>query len=238
MTKQEETTLPVTLSIDIGGQGIKSMAIIGDSETRGERQRIKTPRPATPSAILEALEKVVESNGPFDRITIGFPGVVTSGVVRTAPNLDGDWLNVPLQEQLADYAKLPTRLVNDADMQGCAAISGVGVEMVLTLGTGMGSALFVNGQLVPNLEFGHHPFEKEQTYEERLGQEALDTAGVKSWNHRLERAIKLLRKIFNFRHLYIGGGNARCVEFELPSDVTIVKNSIAFIGGARLWNYV
>ena len=238
MSNQEQKTMPVTLSIDIGGQGIKSLAIVGETEARGERQRIKTPRPASPPAILEALQTVIEASRPFDRITIGFPGVVTNGVVRTAPNLDGDWRDIPLQEKLAEFAKVPTRLVNDADMQGCAAISGVGVEMVLTLGTGMGSALFVNGRLVPNLEFGHHPFEKDQTYEERLGQEALDSAGVKSWNHRLERAIKLLRKIFNFRHLYLGGGNARCIEFDLPSDVTVVKNSIAFVGGARLWNYV
>jgi polyphosphate glucokinase len=170
-------------------------------------------------------------------MSVGFPGVVVNGVVMTAPNLDGRWKDTGLQERLFRIVGRPVRVINDADMQGYGAIDGVGVEMVITLGTGFGAALYLDGKLLPNLELGHHPFEKNQTYEERLGQAALDQLGEPHWNRRLVRATRMLRKIFNFRKLYIGGGNSRVIHARLPDDVAIVRNAVAFLGGARMWEF-
>ncbi len=229
-------TTPITLSIDVGGSGIKGRAFRGTDEPRTDRLRIKTPRPAKPAEVLEVIRQLVERQRPYDRISIGFPGVVCDGVIKTAPNLDGKWNNVKLQKQVEKLSGKPVRVINDADMQGFGAIVGEGVEMVLTLGTGMGSALFVDGRSIPNLEFGHHPFEKGMTYEQRLGQAALDKIGKARWNRRVRRATNLLRQIFNFRKLYIGGGNARAIKGKLSDDIVIVKNAIAFVGGVKLWN--
>lgn len=115
------------------------------------------------------------------------------------------------------------------------AIQGHGVELVVTLGTGFGSALFLEGRLVPNLELGHHPFEKKRTYEESLGQAALDKVGKKRWNRRLERAIARLQALFHFNTLYIGGGNAKKIRFDLPDNVSTVPNITGILGGIRLW---
>jgi len=233
---RNNSSTPVTLSIDVGGSGIKGRAFRGPDSPVTERLRIKTPRPAKPAAVLEVIGKLLERQRPYDRVSIGFPGVVIDGIVKTAPNLDGNWSNINLAKQASKLAGKPVRVINDADMQGFGAIQGNGVEMVLTLGTGMGSALYVDGRPIPNLEFGHHPFEKGMTYEERLGQAALTKAGKATWNRRVARAIKLLQRIFNFRKLYIGGGNARVIKLDLPDNVVIVKNAIAFEGGVKLWD--
>ncbi|MBI5531478.1 MAG: ROK family protein [Deltaproteobacteria bacterium] len=235
MTKTTRAKNPLTLTVDIGGQGIKGMPILGTDTPTAPRFRIKTPRPATADPVIHTISAVFDHFRPFDRVTVGFPGVVNHGVVATAPNLDGRWKGVHLEERLGAIAGVPLRVINDADMQGFGAIEGKGVEMVITLGTGVGAALFLDGKLLPNLELGHHPFEKNETYEERLGQKALDQLGVRHWNRRIDRATKLLRKIFNFRKLYLGGGNSRCIDTKLPSDVVIVRNAVAFLGGARFW---
>lgn len=226
---------PITLTVDIGGQGIKGRPFRTPSDPAADRLRVKTPRPATPKPLVEALVGLIEKLRPFDRVTVGFPGVVAQGVVQTAPNLDGRWKGVPLQCILAERVGVPVRIINDADMQGFGAIAGQGVEMMVTFGTGMGAALFVDGRLLPNLELGHHPFEKGKTYEERLGQAALDGAGRAQWNRRVVRAVALLHRIFNYDTLYIGGGNARCIKAKLPDNVVIVKNEIALTGGVKLW---
>ena len=130
----------------------------------------------------------------------------------------------------------PVKVANDADIQGLGAISGEGVEMVITLGTGFGTALFVNGQLVPNLEFGHQRFRKGETYEEQLGRAALKKVGSKTWNHRLIKAIEALAHGFNFDRLYLGGGEVKHVKEKLPEYVIVVPNVLGLIGGIKLWN--
>ncbi len=231
-----QSTIPITLTIDVGGQGIKGRTFRLPQEPVADRIRIKTPRPAHPRAVLDAIVSLAERLRPFDRASVGFPGVVKNGVVRTAPNLDGPWDDVPIQDQLAQRLGVPVRTINDADMQGYGAISGQGSEMMVTFGTGMGAALFIDGRLFPNLELGHHPFEKGRTYEQRLGQAALDAIGKARWNKRLVRAIDLMQRIYNFDTLYIGGGNARCIKVQLPAHVVVVKNEIALTGGVKLWN--
>lgn len=224
-----------TLAIDIGGSGVKVLVLNETGVPLTERARLDTPQPATPPAILDVIQTLVVTQGTFDRVSVGFPGVVRRGVVYTAANLHETWLGFNLGSALTTALNKPVRVINDADMQGLGAVAGNGVELVVTLGTGFGSGLFLEGQLVPNLELGHHAFRKTETYEEQLGRAALEAIGKKRWNRRLSKAIVSLENLFNYDMLYIGGGNTDRIEIELPPNVKIVPNISGLLGGIALW---
>ncbi|KST69015.1 ROK family protein [Mastigocoleus testarum] len=224
-----------TLTVDIGGSGIKVIVLDVKGMPLTQRIRLDTPRPATPEPIINTIVRLASSQGNFQRVSVGFPGVIRYGVVETAVNLHPEWLGFNLEATLSNKLQKPVRVINDADMQGLSAISGKGVELVLTLGTGFGSALFVNGKLIPNLELGHHKFRKGETYEEQLGRVALKKIGQKKWNRRLKKAIKLLQNVFNYDYLYIGGGEARKVQIDLAPNVKIIPNVYGLLGGIALW---
>ena len=154
-----------TLCIDIGGTGLKTMIVSASGKPLSERVRIVTPRPATPRAICAALLQVMPDRTRFDRVSVGFPGVVVDGVTRTAPNLHPAWKGFELATWVLQSTGRPTRVLNDAGVQGHGVVQGLGTEICVTLGTGFGFSLFVNGHYVPNVEFGHHPFRKGRTYE-------------------------------------------------------------------------
>lgn len=224
-----------TLAVDIGGSGIKVIVLDETGEPTTKRSRVETPDPAKPDPILKEIVSLAAEQGEFDRISVGFPGVVMDGAIKTAVNLDSDWIGLNLAIMLSERLGKPVRVANDADLQGLGTIEGKGVELVVTLGTGFGSALFVEGKLVPNLEMGHHPFRKKDTYEEQLGRAALDDVGKKKWNKRLEKAIATLQHLFNCDCIYLGGGNTKKIEFELPTNVKIVPNVNGLLGGIALW---
>mgnify|MGYP000066584346 CR=1 FL=1 len=226
-----------TLAIDIGGTGLKAAILDVRGGMLSERVRVLTPRPATPEAVIGALPPLVEPLRPFNRASVGFPGVVVEDTVRDAPNLDGDWSGVALGTELSRLFGVAVHVANDADIQGYGVVEGRGVELVVTLGTGVGSALFLDGRLVPNLELGHHRFRKGQTYEEQLGDPARRRAGNQKWSRRLAKAIRHLRGCFNFRALYIGGGNSKHVCLELPDDVRLARNVRGITGGIALWEH-
>jgi polyphosphate glucokinase len=224
-----------TLAVDIGGSGIKALILGEDGKPLTKRSRTKTPKSATPEAVLEIIVKLAEKQGDFDRVSVGFPGVVRNGVTETAYNLDSAWRGFHLADALVERLGKPSRVANDADVQGLGVVSGQGVELVITLGTGLGSALFLNGRLVPNLEVAHHPFRKGKTYEDELGQPALKKTGKKKWNRTLRRAIRELEKLFNYDCLYIGGGNTKKININLPASVKVVPNIAGLLGGIALW---
>jgi len=227
---------PRTLSIDIGGTGLKMLVLDARGRPVNERSRVETPRPATPAAVLRGLRTLIRAQPRFDRVSAGFPGVVRRGVVETAPNLAPSWHGHDLAASLQRVAGKPARVCNDADVQGLGDVSGKGVEMVLTLGTGLGSALFVDGRLVPNLELGHHPFRKGKTYEDHVGRAALEKVGKRRWRKRVAEAIAQLEPIFNFDVLYLGGGNAKHLKAdELPKNVHMCSNEAGILGGIKLW---
>ncbi len=228
-------TQPVTLAIDIGGSGIKGILLSPTGQPMGDRLRIATPQPSTPQAILTGISELVIGLGKFDRVSVGFPGVIQRGRIKTAPNLDSSWPGTYLVKDLERQLKKPVRAANDADVQGFGAIKGKGVELVITLGTGFGTALFINGALVPNLEIAHHPFRKGKTYEDELGAAALKKVGKKKWNQRLTKAIETLDRVINYDRLYLGGGNAKKVTIDLPPNVTTVSNVAGLLGGIALW---
>ena len=227
---------PVTLSIDIGGTGIKAMLLDARGKSVSDRVREKTPRPATPARVVRVAATVASQLPGYDRVSIGFPGVLVNGVVRTAANLDPRWIGLRPATLLRQALRKPLRILNDADMQGLGIVEGRGVELVVTLGTGIGSALFLDGRLIPNLELGHHPFRRGQTYEQQLGDRPLKRVGRRRWNRRIRKAVDQLLQTFNCRRLYLGGGNARLVTARLPRAVRITSNVAGLLGGIRLWN--
>ncbi len=226
---------PRTLAVDIGGTGLKTIVLDASGKPLTERLRIDTPRPATPKAVLAAIVGLARQQGAFDRVSVGFPGVVRRGVTETAWNLDPRWVGTDLRSALEKALRKPVRSANDADVQGLGVIRGRGVELVITLGTGFGSALFVDGRLVPNVQLAHHAAWGKKTYEEELGAKALEKAGKKKWNRRLGKAIASLDALFNYDRLYIGGGNAKKVERDLPPSVRLVSNLAGLTGGMGLW---
>lgn len=228
---------PVTLAVDIGGTGLKVMALDAHGHPLSDRLRTPTPDPATPAQVLEALETLREKLPVCDRVSVGFPGVVKHGKTLTAVNLHPDWDGYPLQAKLEKRWKLPVHLANDAAVQGYGAIRGKGVEMVITLGTGLGSALFADGHLCAGLELGHHPWRKGKTYEDYLGKKGLKKHGTKKWNKLLAEAIEQTSHTFNWDHLYIGGGNAKNINFALPENVSTISNEDGLFGGVALWRY-
>ncbi|NWF60701.1 MAG: ROK family protein [Fischerella sp.] len=224
-----------TLSVDIGGSGVKAIVLDITGNPLTQRSRLETPQPPKPEVVINAIKTLASTQGEFDRVSVGFPGVVRNGVTETAVNLDPGWIGFDLATVLSNRLSKPVRVINDADMQGLGAIQGLGVELVITLGTGFGSALFVDGKLVPNLEMGHHPFRKGETYEEQLGRAALERVGDNKWNRRLLKAIATLQRLFNYDSLYIGGGEATRIKSQLPTNVKIIPNITGLLGGIALW---
>ncbi len=226
-----------TLCIDIGGTGIKAIVVDAAGAALTERARLETPKPAVPEAVLAVIDELIRSQGDFDRVSLGFPGVVMDGITKTAPNLDDSWAGFAITEHLQRKTSKPVRVANDAGIQGLGVIEGRGLEMVITLGTGLGCGLYIDGRYVPNLELAHHPMKKNQTYEDRVGNAARKKIGNKKWNRRVREVIAQLEPIFNYRRLYIGGGNAKHLDRDgLPESVTIVDNTAGLFGGIKLWS--
>jgi polyphosphate glucokinase len=227
---------PRTLAIDVGGTHLKA-GILDDVGTMiSGPERVDTPHPSGPADIVAVLTELVRPLGRFDRISVGFPGVVRDGRVLTAPNLGSTvWHSYPLANDLAQRLGKPTRILNDATVQGLGVIEGVGVECVITLGTGFGFALFQDGLLAPHLEMSQHPVAKDKNYDQYIGNAAFHKVGRAKWNKRLEKVLGYLDAVTTYDTLLIGGGNAQAIDFDLPQNVRIVPNAAGITGGVRLW---
>ncbi len=242
-------TEPITLAIDIGGTGLKASALDAKGNMLTERLRVPTPYPLPPTRLIEQLQQLVQPVKAYDRVSVGFPGMVRAGTVLTAPHLvlaNGPgseidpkmvkaWSHFDLATALAKALGKPTRVVNDADLQGLDAASGKGLEVVVTLGTGFGTAVLHDGQLAPHMELSQHPFRRGENYDEQLGDVTLKSIGAKAWSKRVHKAIAALDAVFIFDHLYIGGGNAAKVRGDLGPNVTIINQNAGLLGGIRLW---
>ena len=224
----------LTLTIDIGGTGIKAFVLNSAGKPIDDRLRIPTPKKATPENVIEVIEKLAKESPGASRVSVGFPGVVKDGVVYTAPNLGKGWSGFDLAGALQKRLKHPVRVANDADVQGLGSVSGKGIELVMTLGTGVGSVIFVDGHRI-HLEVGHHPFHKGKTYEDELGVRALEKKGKKKWNRMLAEALDDAQRMFNYDRLYLGGGNTKYIKIKLPPNVTTVSNLNGLLGGIKLW---
>jgi polyphosphate glucokinase len=240
---------PLTLAFDIGGTGLKAAVLDVSGSLVGERLRVDTTYPLPPDKMVAELVALASSLSGYERVSAGFPGYVRAGKVLSAPHfvtksgpetkvlpeLVKAWDRFDLAGALDTALGKPTRLANDADMQGSAVVTGKGVELVITLGTGVGTALFENGVLTPHLELAHHPLWRDETYNEYIGDAVRKKIGGRRWNKRVDKTIDTLRALLFFDRLWIGGGNSAKVTLDLPEDVALVDNSAGLRGGIALW---
>ena len=226
------------LTVDIGGTGVKASVIDRNGTMIADKVRVNTPHPSPPGVLVETIATLVKPLPQFDRIAIGFPGAVRGNVILTAPHLGEEiWHGVNFAALISQrLGGVPTKIVNDAEMQGLAVIKGRGLEFILTLGTGCGTGIFYDGQLAPHLELSTHPIHKKYTYDTYVGNEVLLKIGKKRWNKRVQRVIDALQALTHYDHLYIGGGNSKHVSIDLPNTITLVSNEAGIDGGAALWS--
>jgi polyphosphate glucokinase len=204
------------MGVDVGGSGIKGALVdIEKGELNTKRTRFKTPKPAEPKAVISKIKKLVQKfdyNGPLG---VGFPAVVQDGIVLSAANVDDRWINYPGRKEIAKETRCQVTLLNDADAAGYAEMrfgagrNRRGVVMIITLGTGIGSALFVNGRLVPNTELGHlylpgHSSDAEEYASDRI--RSAEDLKWKEWAERLDQYLHHLERLFSPNLFILGGG--------------------------------
>ena len=239
-----------TLGIDCGGSGIKGSVVDEQGNLLADRLRIKTPYPLPPKRFIEVLLEIASQMPDFDRVTVGIPGMIRRGVVivtphypnlhgpytQKDPDLDAAWRHWDATAALENSFGKPVRVLNDAEVQGAAVIARQGLEVVFTLGTGLGCAVYDNGRLAPHLEMSHAPVRKGNTYDTWMGKRQLKKLGPQKWSRRILATVNGLRPVFQWDHLYVGGGNAAKLTEFLGDDVTIVPNVAGILGGVRVWN--
>lgn len=247
----DSTTRPHTLAVDCGGTGMKAIVFDAAGNDLCERVRIRTPYPCPPRVLTEAVRNLAQRTGPpFDRVSVGFPGMVRNGVVLATPHyvtesgpftprrddLVAAWSRYDIRHQLEETLGKPTRVLNDAEIAGLAAIRGIGFEAMFTLGTGFGCALFEDGRVLPKVELSQAPFRKGETFDEQLGHHARRALGKSRWTSRVRLAVDALRPVLWWDHLYVGGGGAEHLAEPLGDDITIVSNTAGLRGGYVLWD--
>lgn len=239
-----------TLSIDIGGTGLKAALLDPDGNMIGDPVKIDTPYPCPPERLITSLLELASKLGACDRVAVGFPGLIRAGVVKEVPALSRAtwggpqdpelcraWAGFPLTATLEKEFGHPTRVANDADLHGLAAIHGDGFEFVMTLGTGCGTAVFWQGQLLPHMELSHGPFRQGQTFDVHLGDAVRREIGNHRWRTRVRKAIAAFDDMLLFDHLYVSGGNGRHLKDEdLGEKGTRVPNVAGLLGGKLLWD--
>jgi len=241
---------PCTLAIDVGGTGLKASVLDAGGAMVADRVRVATKYPMPPSRLVDGLVALAAPLPDYDRVSAGFPGMVRAGHVLSAPafvterglgsdvvdDLVRQWSGFDLAGALVSRLGKPAKVANDADVQGAAVVEGQGLELVITLGTGVGTAMFYDGRLMPHMEFAHYPFRKGETYNQQLGEATRKQVGHERWNRRVHKALDAFRALMYFDHCYIGGGNSRRVTGDLAPDVSVVDNSAGILGGIRLWD--
>jgi polyphosphate glucokinase len=247
---EEKPTAPTTLAIDIGGTGLKASVLDAEGRKVVDRVRTKTPYPCPPRVLIRTLDRLTYQLPGWDRVSVGFPGFVRAGRVLTAPNLSTKrgpgtpmsrklveaWAGFPLAAELEGRLGKPTRLVNDADMHGLAVISGEGLELVLTLGTGLGTAVFLDGMPTPHLELALMPFHGSGTFQDQLGDRTRRRIGNRRWSKRVLEAVEMFDALLHIDQLYVGGGNARKLTVDLGHRVELIDNAAGILGGIKLWD--
>ena len=240
---------PRTLAIDVGGTGLKAVVLDPAGEMISERLRVETPYPCPPPVLLDELDKLAKAQPEYDRVSVGFPGAIRRGRVREVPafsrrgpglNPDPDlvaaWNGFELEDALQERFGRPTRVANDADVQGCAVATGKGMELVITLGTGVGSAVFFDGMLLPHMELSHGRFAEGLSIEVACGDHHREKIGNKAWRKLVMNALDTFEAMVLPDHIHIGGGNAKRLDPDkLGPNRSVVPNISGLLGGIKLW---
>jgi polyphosphate glucokinase len=239
-----------TLAIDVGGTGLKASVLDPSGKMEVDRVRVDTAYPCPPDKLVDSLVELVKPLPAYNRVSVGFPGMVRDGLVlsaphfvtvsgpgsATVPDLVEAWNCFDLAGALEARLHKPTKVVNDADLQGAAVVTGKGLELVVTLGTGVGTALFFHGRLTPHMELAHHPLHKSPSYNDYLGNTARKQIGKKKWNKRVKQTMEILDALLFYDHVYVGGGNSKHVTTDLGPKASIVDNAAGILGGIKLWD--
>ena len=243
----------LTLAVDCGGGGIKASVLDAAGTMHAPAVRVPTPYPLPPERLVATIVEIAAGLPRAIRATVGMPGMIRHGVViatphyvtrsgprsRVEPELVESWAGHDIASALAAALGYPVLVLNDAEVHGAGVVSGSGLELVLTLGTGLGSALFDGGALAPHLELSHAPVRRGTTYDAYLGEHQRQLLGDGAWSRRVRRAVDGLRPVVHWDRLYVGGGNSRrirpAVLAVLGDDVVIVPNSAGIVGGVRAW---
>jgi polyphosphate glucokinase len=240
-----------TLTIDCGGSGLKARVLDGAGTPLCDRVRIRTPYPCPPDLMVSTLVDLSAGLPAFDRVSVGLPGMIRGGQVlatphfvteagpftRRRPDLVAAWTGFDAAAELTKAFRCPVRVVNDAELAGIGVVEGVGFEVLLTLGTGLGAALFDDGRVIPKLELSQAPFREGETYDEQLGNHARKALGNRLWTARVATALDRWHAVLWWDRLYLGGGNAKHLTGDLGRPVTRVGNDVTWLGGVRLWRY-
>lgn len=226
--------------MDIGGSGIKGAPVDLDrGDLAQERHKVLTPQPAVPKDVGDCVAEVVGHFGWSGPVGITFPGVVTDGVTRTAANVDKGWIDLDARARLSERLGCPVTILNDADAAGVAEMTfgagkgRKGTVIMLTFGTGIGSAVFIDGQLVPNTELGHlelngHDAEKHASTKAKEDHDL----SWEHWAHRVQKYLAHVEMLFSPELFIIGGGVSRKADKFLP----LVKHVRAEMVPAQLQN--
>lgn len=244
----------LTLAIDCGGSFIKSATFDSAGTQHGDSEKLVTPYPLSPARFVETISDIASAAPLINRISVGMPGMIRHGVVIHTPHyinqagpftpqnpeLMSAWRNFDAQGALAAATALPVKLVNDAEMHGAGVVSGKGLEVVFTLGTGLGSAVFDGGRLTPHLELSHATVRGGIWFDHWIGEAERRRVGDVIWNRRVRLTIERWYPVFRWDRLYIGGGNSRLISpatlKKLGDEVVVVPNSAALVGGTRIWS--
>jgi polyphosphate glucokinase len=245
--------MTTTLAIDCGGGGIKASVLDEAGTMRAHPIRVPTPYPLSTELFVQTLVDLAAELPKADRATVGMPGMIRHGVVittphyitksgprtRVLPELVQQWEGFDVKAALEAAFGIPTRVLNDAEVHAAGVIAGQGLELVLTLGTGLGCAIYDGGHLAPHLEMSQAPVRWGLSYDTYIGEHERRRLGDALWSRRIARVVEGLRPVFMWDRLYIGGGNSRhitpIVLSKLGDDVVIVPNTAAMVGGARAW---
>jgi len=243
-----------TLTVDCGGTGIKASVLDKGGKVLIDFPYLKTPYPLSPSKLIGIIQDFVKADLRIKRVTVGLPGMIRNGKVvviphyingngpRSAmdPNLKKAWYGFDMQSLLQKRLKLPTLVLNDAEVHAAAVIEGKGLETVLTFGTGLGSAIFNDGNLAPHLEISHATIRYGKSIDTWIGEQARRRMGNQLWSRRVKSLIQELYPMIVWDKLYIGGGNAqRISKSALKSfdyKVKIIPNSAGVTGGVKAWD--
>lgn len=214
--------------------------------------RVPTPYPLAPGKLIYLVAGLASRLPPADRLTLGMPGMLRHGVVittphyvtergprtRVLPELVAAWHGLDIQAALSERFGVPALVLNDAEVHGAGLVTGAGLELVLTFGTGLGTAHFDGGRLAPHLELSRGPI-RMTTFDEYVGEPERRRLGNAMWSRRVRRVVESLRPVFVWDRVYLGGGNARCITPStlalLGDDVVVVPNSAGIVGGVRAW---
>ena len=245
--------MTTTLAIDCGGGGIKGSVLDEAGTMRAHPIRVPTPYPLSTELFVQTLVDLAAQLPKADRATVGMPGMIRHGVVittphyitksgprtRVLPELVVQWEGFDVKAALETALGIPTRVLNDAEVHAAGVIAGQGLELVLTLGTGLGCAIYDGGHLAPHLEMSQAPVRWGLSYDTYIGEHERRRLGDALWSRRIARVVDGLRPVFMWDRLYLGGGNSRHITpsqvAKLGDDTVIVPNAAALVGGARAW---